>query len=997
MDNNVLVSSYMSCGGSEDEAAEAQSYIDTLGQAVIDGTLTLVNLVTLLGDYLTRENDVVRARATNCLAEVLAKLPQTQLNKRQVNVVTRFFSDRLEDEPCVPELLRGLQSVVQMQHFVQDEELQVVVLKALRDQINMRRIVQQVRYVVYTILEKMAEDPQHGSESDFFAEFTDSFLTLSAGEKDPRNLLISFKLSNLILTTFPTRIVEKEQEKLFDNVFCYFPITFQQPKNDPYGITANQLKEALDGCLAANGIFAKQVFPALIEKLTAVSQQVKIDAMNAMCVCLEQYDPKIIADKEVWQTLWDGLKFEVLHGSEEVDTAVLAATVLRQLASSLSKSESNHSESEKPLDTYLEAIKSETMSKLEQSPVKSTLPAAMLVAGISYASPAVFKVLVSFGMEFLMRQLDATIPAETLQWGLEVQVRYLSAYSKLAKDYPSKPVEFPQWERVFQVLLKCLAGVGKSEHQVRTLALNGLIALCEQDIVSKEEIEYIVQYFDDIILSTDVDDEPLRGKSLECLLRLVSSKKEDAIVNVTYPALLANLGEDSKHAPKYILSALSTIASTRTLFETLSVRLFSRLDELAQSPADLVKTNVVAYYMIDALYKSASQLNPSELPLLCPRLTENLMSRVVSLDILHADATVDISGKLLNMVMISLHEYEHKALFLQAYECIKSQLEPFRFSVESNLVALYEAGVACVDETSQIDGKDIVSQSFSQLQKKGVNSYIRGAHCRLVALASNKWVPDQDIIFLENIVNQALEHEPTAEALEAICWCAKGLVLKAHPLGFKLAAKIVEMAVDPTMPLSSQAALLSAVLVIPDPMLSLENGAKIRKLHVQRLVSENLPKLVDGFHRSDSRVNSLVTLSGILRYVPSKILIPEIPKILPLLVESFEMKNAVVQEAAINTILVTLADASDMFGPYVSTLVPRLLRMARYSKTAGSPAVVRSAALSCLCSMASCVPRQSLEPFRPQIIKELGFIVDDPKRQVRKQAVICGQVYHELR
>lgn len=982
MENNVLISSYMSCSGGEDDAAESQSYVDTLSLRIKEGSLTLVNLVTLLGEYLTRDNDIVRTRATNCLVDVLNELPKFQLNKRQVAVITKFFSDRLEDEPCVAEVLRGLQIVIEMTGF-SDPELTTVVLTALKDHVNMRRIVQQVRFTVFSILEKLLTTNLF---QDTESLFVDSFLTLSSGEKDPRNLLLSFKISSQVLKQFPPSTVQKEEERLFDNIFCYFPITFQQPKNDPYGITPDRLKEALEGCLASNGILAAQVFPALIEKLTAVSQQVKIDALNAMCVCLEKYSPDAIASSSIWETIWNGLKFEVLHGSEEVDTAVLASTVLRQLAIALSSPTVDAS----PLESYLDAIQSETKSKLDQTPVKSSLPAAMLVAGISYATVDIFDRLCSFGVENCLRHLDTTVPAETQKWGLEVLLRYLTAYRNLRKDYPSTTAEFPQSERVFQVLLKSLAGVAKSEHQVRTLALNGLVFLCELNIVDKNELEFIVQYFDEILLSRDTDDEPLRGKALECLLKLIQFKKEEAIIGVTYPALLAELNVDSDQSAKYILSALSALATTRPLFEPLSIRLFSKLDDLAKTQAPET-ASFMGYYIIDGMLKAAGELELVDLSFMCPKLIDSLVSRVVALPILHTEATCDSAGKLLNLLMISLHQTQDSAKITEALSIIDSHLRVFLSKNDSNLIALYEMGIARIDDASLLDAKELFTQSLTQLSKQNVSSYIRGAFCRLLALASNKWIDDSDWL-TANI--EQVWNSNTVELLEAVCWCTKGLLLKADKLGFKLASQIVSRAVS-SEKLGGQAAILSAILVLPDTVLNVDNGVKIRKLYMQRLIAENLPKLVEGL-KATSRVNSIVTLSGILRYAPSKIIVPEIPKILPLLLESFEIKNSTVQEAAINTVLVTLSDATETFSPHVNALVPRLLRLAQYEKN-GPSAAVRCAAISCLSSLATSVPRTTIERFRADILQRLAKIVDDPKREVRKQAVICGQVYHELR
>lgn len=53
--------------------------------------------------------------------------------------------------------------------------------------------------------------------------------------------------------------------------FCYFPISFKPPPNDPYGITADDLKAALRGCMSASPYFGKMALPLFLEKFaTAV-------------------------------------------------------------------------------------------------------------------------------------------------------------------------------------------------------------------------------------------------------------------------------------------------------------------------------------------------------------------------------------------------------------------------------------------------------------------------------------------------------------------------------------------------------------------------------------------------------------------------------------------------------------------------------------------------------------------------------------------------------
>jgi len=104
------------------------------------------------------------------------------------------------------------------------------------------------------------------------------------GEKDPRNLLLLFSMARVILIEFDVEahievrlsVVCNENtliriQDIFDVTFCYFPITFKPPPNDPYGITAEDLKIALRGCMAASPFFAKMALPLFLEKFATAT------------------------------------------------------------------------------------------------------------------------------------------------------------------------------------------------------------------------------------------------------------------------------------------------------------------------------------------------------------------------------------------------------------------------------------------------------------------------------------------------------------------------------------------------------------------------------------------------------------------------------------------------------------------------------------------------------------------------------------------------------
>jgi DNA repair/transcription protein MET18/MMS19 len=73
-------------------------------------------------------------------------------------------------------------------------------------------------------------------------KFLDGYVSLVEGEKDPRNLLVVFAMDKVILIEFD---ISARVQTFYDIIFCYFPISFRPPPNNPGGITADDLRASL--------------------------------------------------------------------------------------------------------------------------------------------------------------------------------------------------------------------------------------------------------------------------------------------------------------------------------------------------------------------------------------------------------------------------------------------------------------------------------------------------------------------------------------------------------------------------------------------------------------------------------------------------------------------------------------------------------------------------------------------------------------------------------
>lgn len=151
--------------------------------------------------------------------------------------------------------------------------------------------------------------------------FLKGYASLAEGEKDPRNLKLAFSIARVLLLEFD---ISECVEDLFDVTFCYFPINFTPPKDDPYGITSEELQVALRcvlvfcrlvrahkkanthrHALSATPHFGPLALPLLLDKLQASTKSAKSQSLLAIQECFPVYgrDCVIEYDRVFWEAL----------------------------------------------------------------------------------------------------------------------------------------------------------------------------------------------------------------------------------------------------------------------------------------------------------------------------------------------------------------------------------------------------------------------------------------------------------------------------------------------------------------------------------------------------------------------------------------------------------------------------------------------------------------------------------------------------------------------
>ena len=64
-------------------------------------TVTLIEVVRSLGDYINDESAIIRSKAVRYLSEVIGALSPNFLTRQQIQVLDQFLCDRIEDGGAV--------------------------------------------------------------------------------------------------------------------------------------------------------------------------------------------------------------------------------------------------------------------------------------------------------------------------------------------------------------------------------------------------------------------------------------------------------------------------------------------------------------------------------------------------------------------------------------------------------------------------------------------------------------------------------------------------------------------------------------------------------------------------------------------------------------------------------------------------------------------------------------------------------------------------------
>ena len=300
------------------EANYNNKRVVALNSIIVEFSTKKLHFIDLLKEmeiYIVSNNEIHRNRSCLLIYEILDRVKNLELSKSEYKSLFEFSLSKMLDVSTILEALKAIHILILKNNNESDSQndqskslisktgryIENIFLfeeffKVLNDKhFHTPAYEQEIRYYVYKILLYLCNIcPLFCLDSK--EKWISTIANAVEGEKDPRNLILTFKLIDFVLVNFDEKTLEPYLDNIFESVSCYFPITFIPPKNDKFFITQEDLKRGLNSCLG-NQKFKNLSLDMIYDKLSATQILTKICCIETLNEIVEVLNNRFIQCK----------------------------------------------------------------------------------------------------------------------------------------------------------------------------------------------------------------------------------------------------------------------------------------------------------------------------------------------------------------------------------------------------------------------------------------------------------------------------------------------------------------------------------------------------------------------------------------------------------------------------------------------------------------------------------------------------------------------------
>lgn len=701
--------------------------------------------------------------------------------------------------------------------------------------------------------------------------------------------------------------------------------------------------------------------------------------------------------------MWDALKFEILNVQEE-DLAEESLKALSSIGAKFAKSDGS-------LNSYLRPVIKECNEHLEDAPTKQSSAAGRILYAIAGGNLAVADKIAKGVLPALFALYSATESITKRRGLLEVFNEIVKAYIDLAAAQPKIDIEPLQAfsSDALGMMLRALTHAPKSEISFRLTALRGLAQLLTlRSLLSQDQSYQVVDSVGDVILHEQAGGQrDIRSEAIKALAEMAHSSPE-AIRDRSIPAFMVELPDVPTDESTFasVLEAFAQLSNEQQVFDTVLLRLKNKLSAARAQSAAMSYQHALLLAMLYA-FTYGKPMPDEEGVMRSSYFTEYAEPL---LETIHTTSTpeedpemLEIIGRICNMILRCQGVHFQSTVYNKNLGWMSVRSSTDKPIDQVWLIAPFSVYYYAALRPEVVNPEDIISllQAQAELALTPREDLTRlHAVLQHISLLVNKFINPkvmQPTLGSAGIdVESLLSNNITPQSIGVVFAVVKALLIQGKSSA--LTTKYLQLLLQLLSSSDKSVARRFAKLLAPDGILTKENHCLVSGLYKQKAFNQLVPSIIGAVRTADAgtKTNYLIALLGILRWLPYSMMESSLASLVAPLLQTLDLDELADQEFKASTLTIfesVLMHDSGIVSEHAASLITRLLNC---TTGQGNTTTVRAKSLQSLALVPRQLKREVVVPFRRQVVKKLMACLDDPKRDVRAEAVRCRTAWLKL-